>query len=112
MGEGFSQKNGLAVVRGGRDSRGRRRSMIRTPEEIALMDRVQQRYLTLVTARGAISRAIEQVSAGNQRPAQSIARRILELRAVGIPAEEREEIALGDVIRWNRELDSHRKPAA
>ncbi|HXU02133.1 MAG TPA: hypothetical protein VN903_14280 [Polyangia bacterium] len=111
-----AQKNGqsgnLRVERGGRDVRGRRRSMMRTSEEIVLMDRVQQRYLTLVSERGTISRAIEQIAAGNQRPTQSIARRILELRAVGIPAAEREEIALGDVIRWNRALDSQHKPAA
>ncbi len=100
------------AVRGGLDTRGRRRSMIRTPEEIALMDQVQQRYLSLVTERGVISRAIEQIAAGNQRPTQSIARRILELRAAGLPAAEREEIALGDVIRWNRKLDRPLKPAA
>lgn len=116
MSEHSSPKYGhehLRLVHGGRDRRGRLRSFIKTAEEIQLMDRIQARYKRLVQEHGPVSRAIEEIAAGNQQAGCSvIARRLLELKAVGIPAEQREEIALRDVIEFNRRLDRPLKPAA
>lgn len=115
MSAGASQKNGnrrLAIVRGGSDASGRRRSIMRTREELALMDRQRQRFLSLVTERGTISRAIGQIAAGDQQLNASAVRRILELKAAGVPADEREEVVFGEALRFNRALDSQHKPAA
>lgn len=102
----------LSLVGGERDAKGRRRSIRHTREEIALKDEKQQRFMRLVSEHGTISRAIGEIAAGNQTLGTSEARRILELRAAGFTAEQREEIVYGDSLRWNRALDSQRKPAA
>lgn len=111
-----SQKNGqeLKVERGGKDLRGRRRSMIRTPLEIEADDRFRRRFMHVVTPEGAVpSRAIQEIREGRHFPWRSGVRRAIEMHDAGIPREIN-EAALTAEVAWLMDAlyETRLKPAA
>lgn len=94
-----SQKNGqLGLVRGGKDLRGRRRSMIRTPLEIEADDRFRRHYMRVVTPAGAVpSRAIQEIREGRHFPWRAGVRRAIEMGEAGVPREFNEAALMAEL---------------
>ena len=100
------------VVRGGKDLRGRQRSMIRTPLELAVDDRYRRRFVKLVQDRPAPSRAVQAIVQGDQKPWTSTVRRALELRAAEVPKRIAREVLVEETEILLDELYSDLPDAA
>lgn len=113
-----NQNNGrrLVLSDGGRAGQARRRSIIRTPEEIELEERMRRAFRAAnAPGGGAASRAVQEICEGRGRPFATAARRVLEMRAAGMTKDEAKQVAVRTWERWFDELpwnDQPLKPAA
>lgn len=105
---GDKQKNGRSNI-------GRRRSIMRSAAEIALDERMRQKFIRLVKSNGAApSRMIQEIIEGRHKPWRSSARRSLELMDTNLPTGEIKAVVLGELDTWIDEQAAIRRldPAA
>lgn len=104
----------LPKQKNGRRNIGRRASIIRSPAEIELNERIRRRLIRLVKSRDAPSRAIQDICEGRGAPVGMIGRRVLELMDADYPTGEIKALVLGETDRWIDDLAARRRldPAA